>query len=103
MEIKSLRNLATETFKTVNNLNSSLIKNMFISKQNARVCPNNIVVKIHNPATCRDKNLTTLGSKIWNRLPEKIKPETSYKKFKEYIDPWIGPNCRCNICKSLYK
>ena len=103
MEIKSLRNLATETFKTVNNLNSSLMKNIFISKKNPRVCPNNIVVKIHNRATYRDKNLTTLGPKIWNKLPEKIKPETSYKKFKEHIDPWIGLKCRCNICKSLYK
>ena len=92
MEIKNLRNLATETFKTANNLNSSLIKNMFISKQNTRVCPNNIVVKIHNPATYRDKNLTTVRPKIWNKLPVKIKPETSYKKFKEYIDPWIGLN-----------
>ena len=39
-----------------------------------------------------------LGTKIWNALPEKIKSETSYKKFKEYIDLWFGPKFRCNIC-----
>ena len=44
----------------------------------------------------------TLGPKIWNALPEKIKSETSYKIFKEYIDLWFGPKCRCNMCKSLY-
>ena len=102
MEIKRLRNLATEIFKTVNNLSPSFIKNIFTSKENAKVCPNNIVVKSHNSATYGDKSLMTLGPKIWNALPENIKSETSYKKFKEYIDLWFEPKCRCNICKSLY-
>ena len=102
METKRLRNLATEIFKTVNNLNLSFMKNIFTSKENANVRPNNIVVKNHNSATYGDKSLMVLGPKIWNALPENIKSETSHKKFKEYIDLWFGPKCRCNICKSLY-
>ena len=51
MEIKRLRNLATKIFKTVNNLNSSFMKSIFTSKENARVRPNNIAVKSHNSAT----------------------------------------------------
>ena len=42
------------------------------------------VVKSHNSATYGDKSLMTLGPKVWNALPEKIKSEASYKKFKEY-------------------
>ena len=99
MEIKRLRNLATEIFKTVDNLNSSFMKNIFTSKENARVCPNNIVVKSHNSATYGDKSLMTLDPKIWNALPEKIESETSYNELKEYTDLWFGPKCRCNICK----
>ena len=95
MKIKRLKKLATEIFKTDNNLNPSFMKNIFTSKENARVRPN-------NSATYGDKSLMTLGPKIWNALPENIKSETSYKKFKEYIDLWFGPKCRCNICKSLY-
>ena len=102
MGIKRLRNLTIAIFKTINNLNPSLMKNIFTSKENARVCPNIIVVKSHNSTTYGDKSLMTLGPKIWNTLPEKIKSETSYKKFKGYIDLWFGPKCRCNICKSLY-
>ena len=102
MEIKRIRNLATEIFKTVNNLNSSFMKNIFTSKENEKVRPNSIVVKSHNSATYGDKSLMTLGPKIWNALPENIKSETSYKKFKEYIDLWFEPKCRCNTCKSLY-
>ena len=102
MKIKRLRNVATEISKTVNNLYPSFMKNMFTSKENARVHPNNIVVESHNSATYGDKSLMTLDPKIWNILPEKIKSETSYEKFKEYIDLWLGSKCRCNICKSLY-
>ena len=54
MEIKRLRNLATEIFKTVNKLNPTFMKNLFTSKENARVRPNNIVVKSHNSATYGD-------------------------------------------------
>ena len=86
MEIKTLRNLATEIFTTVNNLNASFMKSIFTPKENARVRSNNIVVKSHNSATYENKSLMALGPKIWNALPEKIKSETSYKKFKEYID-----------------
>ena len=92
MEIKRLRNLATEIFKTVNNLNPSFMKDIFTSKENAKVRPNNIVSTIHNSATYGDKSLMTLGPKIWNALPENIKSERSYKKFKEYIDLWFEPN-----------
>ena len=64
MEIKRLRNLATEIFKTVNKLNPTFMKNLFTSKENARVRPNNIVVKSHNSATYGDKSLMALGPKI---------------------------------------
>ena len=83
--------LATEIFKAVDKLNPSFIKNIFTSKEN-----------LANSATCRDKSLITLGQNIWNALPEKIKSEASYKKFKEYIDLWFGPKCRRYISKSLY-
>ena len=78
------------------------MKNLFTSKGNARVHPNNIVVKSHNSATYGDKSLMILGLKIMNAPPEKIKSQASSKKVKEYIDLWFGLKCRCNICKSLY-
>ena len=93
MELKRLRNLATESFKFFNNLNRSFIKNIFTLKENARVPPYNIVVKSHNSATLGDNSLMILGPKIWNALPE-VASVASYKKFKEYIDLWFGPKCR---------
>ena len=90
--IKRLRKLATEIFKIANNLNPSFMKNIFTSRENAKVRPNNIVVKSYNSATYGDKSLMTLSPKIWNALPENIKPETSYKSVRNTLIYGLDPN-----------
>ena len=100
MEIKRLRNLALEIFKTINDLNPSFMKSIFSAKLNARVRvrPNDILVKARKSATFGDKSLATLGPKIWNALPQNTKAENSYVKFKEYIATWFGPKGKCTVC-----
>ena len=90
MEIKRLRNLALEIFKTINDLNPSFMKSIFSAKLNARVRPNDILVKTRKSATFGDKSLASLGPKIWNALPQNIKAENFYVKFKEYIATWFS-------------
>ena len=94
MEIKRLRFLPIEIFKTVNNLNTNYMKDVFTPKLHPKARPNDVLVKHHNAITYSTKTLKTLGSKIWNHLPVDIKSETSYSKFKEYIDTWFEPKCR---------
>ena len=77
-----MKQLAIEIFKTVNNLNPDFMKNVFTSKQNARVRPCDLLVRSHNTATYGDKSIKILGPKIWNTLPTEIKCETSLSKFK---------------------
>ena len=89
--------LALEMFKTINDLNPSFMKSIFSAKLNARVRPNDILVKARKSATFGDKSLATLGPKIWNALPQNIKAENSYVKFKEYIATWFGPKYKCNV------
>ena len=98
MEIKRLRNLALEIFKTINDLNPSFMKSIFSAKLNARVRPNDILVKTRKSATFGDKSLATLGPKIWNALPQNTKAENSYVKSKEYIATRFEPKCKCNVC-----
>ena len=101
MEIKRLRVLSIEIFKTFKNLNPKYMKDIFTPKLHLKVKPNGILVKHHNTITYDKKSLKTLGPMIWNQLPEGIKSETSYTKFKEYIDTWFGPKCRCNVCMNI--
>ena len=73
MEVKRLRALATEIFKTANNINPSHKKNIYTRKTKAKKGPHNIIARHHNAATYVDKSLIALGSKIWNKLPANIK------------------------------
>ena len=40
---------------------------------------------------------TKMGGGL-NALPQNIKAENSYVKFKEYIATWFGPKRKCNVC-----
>ena len=75
------------------------MKNIFSIKTNARVRPNDILVKTHKSATFGDKRLTTLGPETWNALVQGMKAEASYFIFKEYIATLFGPRCICNLYK----
>ena len=101
MKIKRIKTLATEVFKTINDLNPSFMKNIFTSKTMAKVRPYDLLVKSRNSEKYGNKSLMALGPKIWNALPEHLKKETSFSKFKEYIKSWSGPSCKCKLCKSL--
>ena len=95
MEIRRLRTLAVEIFKTVNEINPPYMKNIFTPKENAKVRQNDIIVKRINTSRFGTQSLRSLGPEIWNNLPSNIKSETSFLKFKEYIKTWLGPKCRC--------
>ena len=91
MEIERLRNFI-EISKTVNNLNPNYMKIIFIPKLHPKIRLNDI----------RVKSLKILGTKMWNQLPGDIKSETSYTNFKECIDTWFEPKCRCNVCMNVW-
>ena len=57
MEIKRIRNLALEIFKRINDLNPSFMESIFSAKLNARVKPNDVLVKTHKSATLKTKAL----------------------------------------------
>ena len=58
------------------------MKNTFTQKLHAKLRPNDILIKDHNNITYGAKTLKTLGLKMWNHLPGKIKPKTCYTKLE---------------------
>ena len=103
MKIRRIKTLAIEIFKTVNEFNPSFMKNIFTIKRNPRIRPFDLLVRTRNTEKYGNKSLTALGPKIWNALPEIVKKETSFKKFKEYIKSWSDPTCKCKMCQSVQK
>ena len=101
MEVKRLRNLALEIFKTLNHLNPEYMKEIFYKTTNLTHRPFNIKVNQNNTTKCGSKNLRNLGPHIWNSLLQQIKEETDYNKFKNYNDKWFGAKSKCNLCSYL--
>ena len=101
MEIKHLQCLPPEIFKTVNNLNPYYMKKFFSKTTNLTHRPLDINFNLNNTTKYGSNSLRSLRPHIWNSLPNEIKKETEYKKFKNYMNDWFGLKCKCNICSFL--
>ena len=101
MEIKCLRTLALEVFKTLNNINPEYMKEIFHKTAFSTQRPLNLEVNENHITNYRNKSLRCLGPHIWNSLPNQIKRETDYNKFKEFINDWFGMKCKWNLCYFL--
>ena len=70
MELKRYRELALEILKILNVLNSTYMQDLFHLNSSSARRPNNIAVVRTNTSTYGTKSLRSLGSQIWNSLPE---------------------------------
>ena len=98
MEVRRFGTLALETFKTLNDLNPAFMKNLFAKREVSKRRKNNLKIPNRNTVKYVDKSIRSLGPHIWNGLPEKFKNETSYDKFKKYLNTCYGPKCTCSLC-----
>ena len=98
MEIKRLRTLALEVFKTINNLNPDFMKDIFYLSPYQTHKKYDIFVRSRNTASFGDKSLRALGPHVWNSLPENIKSTDTISVFKNFIKNWCGPKCKCKSC-----
>ena len=98
MEVRTLRTLALETFKTLNDVNPVFMKNLFAKREVSKRRKNNLEIPNRNTVKYGDKSIRSLGPHIWNGLPEEIKNENSYDKFKEYLNTKYEPKCTCSLC-----
>ena len=102
LEIRRLRLLTTEIFKTINNLNAPYMKEVFkLNSRRADTGPDKLVVQAQFSMKYGSYTLRSLGPKIWNKLPSEIKNSGSLSIFKNSIKTWSGPNCQCGSCKYL--
>ena len=77
------------------------MKNLFNKREYSKRRENDLEIPRRNTVKFGDNSIICLGPHIWNKLPEKVKSEHSYEKFKEFIDTWYGPNCKCSLCVSF--
>ena len=101
MERKRLRLLALEFIRTFNKNCQSFIKEYFEKTENSALKKHDLKIPIRNIVTFSDSSLRSLAPRVWNSLLKQLKTETSYVKFKEEIDKWLGPKCKCRLCSYI--
>ena len=101
MEVKHMRYLSIEIYKTLHCLNPQYMKQLFQlnkSKYSSRR-PLDLIVPRVNQTHYGLRSIRYEGAKIWNHLPNSIKSAENLDAFKRLIKTWEGPNCNCNFCK----
>ena len=100
IEIKKLRILATEVFKTLNDLNPSFMKEVFTQNSIRDDTRLKLLVKTQRTKRYGTDSLRSLGPKIWNNLPTEIRGAENLSTFKRLINTWSGPECACRVCSA---
>ena len=101
MEVKRLRTLALKVFETQDNMNSEYMKEIIHKAVFLTHKALNLEVNKNHTTKYGNKSLRCLGPHIWNYLPNQIKKETDYTKFKEFINDWFGMKCKWNLYSFL--
>ena len=101
MQVKRMQTLGIEIFKTLNSLNPEYMKDIFCRSEYLTHKPLNLKVNNRHTVKYGDKSMRNLGPHIWNSLPDHIKAETDIFKFKNYINQWLGPKCKCSLCSQV--
>ena len=65
MEVRRLRTLALETFKTLNDLNPAFMKNLFAKREVLKRRKNNLEIPNRHTVKYGDKSIRILGPHIW--------------------------------------
>ena len=99
MNVRRLRTLCVEIYKTFNDLNPSFMNNIFKLKVNGREVRDkyklNFDVPKWNQRAFGYKSLKVLGPKIWNHLPYHVKSSDNLDTFKNLLK--IGMKTCVNV------
>ena len=95
MNVRRLKTLCAEIYKTLNDLNPSFMNKIFKLKTHGREIRDKykLNLDIH-------KWNQKLGSSIWNNLPYHVKSSETLDTFKNLLKNWDGNSCKCNLCKN---
>ena len=93
--VSRLKLILIEVFKSLKNINPEFINDMFHHKciTYSLRDPDKLVSFKPNSSTFGVRSFTYIGCKLWNELPNSIKPnlEEDVEYFKENLSKWNGP------------
>ena len=87
MEVKRMRFLCMEIYKSLNGLNPNYMNKIFVKSCSRYSCrrPHNLMVPRVNQTKFGLKSIQYEGAKLWNHLPNSIKSAENLESFKKLI------------------
>ena len=101
IHVRNLQKLMTEIYKSMNQLNPSLVWEFHernhvtydLRIQNLCKLPK-IKTQVYG-----QESLSFRGNFLWNTLDDTIKNQPTLTAFKKRIKDWAGDKCTCKICR----
>ena len=99
---KNLQILATEIYKTKNDLGRKIMKDTFHFIQKPYNLRNDPELQRRRNRTVYfgTESISSLAPKIWKLIPSDIRSINSLEIFKEKIKFWRRDKCSCRLCKT---
>ena len=99
---RNLQKLATEMYKTINNISPIFMKDVFPEREMSYVLRNKNPFQSRNVHSVYNgtETLSFRGPKTWEMVPADIKKSTSLKEFKAKIKNWEPKGCMCRLCRT---
>ena len=96
---RNVQLLATEIFKALNNLSSSLMSDLFKIKDTKYDFRKGDILEYNKPHTVTNgiQSISHLAPKIWDIVPQEIKLNKTINVFKKQIKTWIPDKCPCKL------
>ena len=92
--------MAQEVYKALNNQSPKYTKEL-LRERNSRYS-NRRPLDLYIPRVKQQKfgykTYTFEAPSVWNSLPLDIRKAENFHQFKQLINAWTGPSCRCNFC-----
>ena len=98
---RNLQKLMTEIYKSMNQLNPSLVWEFHEKKHVTYDLRIKNLCKLPQIKTqgYGQESLSFRGSFLWNTLDDTIKNQPTLTAFKKRIKDWAGDKCTCKICR----
>ena len=98
---RNIQLLATEIFKTLNNLSPSIMSEICKLKRTTYALRTGTCLQAISPriTTYGFDRVSYLAPKIWNLVPNEIKRCKTLNSFRHSIKNWKPTACPCRLCK----
>ena len=98
--LKRVRIMAQQVYKAINNQSPKYVRDL-LSERNNRYSnrrPLNLYIPRVNQRKFGYRSYYFEAPTVWNSLPLEIRKAEYFHEFKQLINSWTGPLCRCSAC-----